>query len=464
MSRYVAYSPNGQAYQCDTLAEVRRVEGKRKKRNGSCGCKKNPGKRRNGDCGCQKNPRRRRNPSEDYSLGVFQGAMEHGKLPPPKTASADYRKGYAAGSKAGRSKPEARAQALGVFKASGSQRQGGETLQELVAGTSTVQNPRSKKRNPSVFFVTLPDGRVVTEVSPVAVQHWTARGGKARRAKASEIAALAESRLQESLSASRQGDKVAAKDYATAAMGYAKEVKGAGPNEILRKDLIARIQPVLDATRSAFRNPRKRRNPQVSGQAVHDAYFRLAKVYLPGQSLPVYTGKVTLLDLARELRVSPEDISFNGTGLYNLNGRIYEMLAGEDLALLQKHSAKKRNPSLLTIGLVAGAAYAYTKSAGVRKHTKAAGKGLATGARAAYGAYKHHAKKGNPAPTSAAARKHLAHEKSEEATFATMLDKLPVGVTLKAGKHRIRKLSRGYVVVDGVRLTDKEAAKKIHRG
>ena len=73
-------------------------------------------------------------------------------------------------------------------------------------------------------------------------------------------------------------------------------------------------------------------------------------------------------------------------------------------------------------------------------------------------------KRRNPAPTAAQKRKHMAHEREEEATFATMLDKLPVGVTLKAGKHRVRKLSKGYVVIDGVRLTDKEAAKKIHRG
>lgn len=255
MSKYVAYSPNGTAYQCDTLAEVRQVEGGRKRR-----------KKRNGGCGCQHNPRhRRRNPSEDYSLGLFQGAMEHGKLPPPKTASGEFRKGYADGFKVGRSKPEARAQALGVFKGTGSQRQGGEALYEMAQGESTLQNPR-----------------------------------------------------------------------------------------------------------------------------------------------------------------------------------------------------KRRNPSLLTVALVGGAAYAYAKSAKVRKHAKAAAKGAVTGVKAAYGAYKHHAKKVNP--MSAAERKHLAHEKSEEATFATMLDKLPIGVTIKAGKHRVRKLSKGYVVVDGVRLTDKEAAKKIHRG
>jgi hypothetical protein len=45
-----------------------------------------------------------------------------------------------------------------------------------------------------------------------------------------------------------------------------------------------------------------------------------------------------------------------------------------------------------------------------------------------------------------------------------MLAKLPVGVTLKAGKHRVRKLSKGFVVVDGERLTEKQAAAKIHRG
>ena len=139
MSKYVAYGPNGTAYHCDTLAEVRKVEG-HKRKNGDCGWRKrNP--RKNGDCGCGK----RRNPSEDYTLGLFQGAMEHGKLPPPKDASTDFRRGYTDGYKVGRSKPEARAQALGVFKGTGSQRQGGEALYELSQGLSTVANPATTK-------------------------------------------------------------------------------------------------------------------------------------------------------------------------------------------------------------------------------------------------------------------------------------------------------------------------------
>lgn len=58
--------------------------------------------------------------------------------------------------------------------------------------------------------------------------------------------------------------------------------------------------------------------------------------------------------------------------------------------------------------------------------------------------------------------KYLAHEKEEEQIFASMLTKLPVGVTMKAGKHRVRKLSKGFVVIDGERLSMKDAAAKLH--
>ena len=67
-------------------------------------------------------------------------------------------------------------------------------------------------------------------------------------------------------------------------------------------------------------------------------------------------------------------------------------------------------------------------------------------------------------PMSAAARKHLAHEKGEEKAFASMMAALAEGVTVKVGAHRVRKLSKGYVVVDGERLTTTQAAAKLHRG
>lgn len=70
----------------------------------------------------------------------------------------------------------------------------------------------------------------------------------------------------------------------------------------------------------------------------------------------------------------------------------------------------------------------------------------------------------NPARRmSAAERKHRAHERGEEQAFASLLAKLPVGETVMLGKRRVRKLSKGYVVVDGERLTTTQAAVKIHR-
>lgn len=67
-------------------------------------------------------------------------------------------------------------------------------------------------------------------------------------------------------------------------------------------------------------------------------------------------------------------------------------------------------------------------------------------------------------PMTAAERKHCAHERSEERAFASLLSKLPVGETVTLSGRRVRKLSKGYVVVDGIRLSDKQAAAKIHRG
>lgn len=454
MSRYIAYSPNGQAYQCDTLAEVRRVEGTRKKRNGSCGCKKNPGKRRNGDCGCQKNPRRRlvrnarpshwpeekvatpkqrsafeaklvkmgvppseayklshynpksqwqdilqwasgeyrrrRNPSEDYSLGVFQGAMEHGKLPPDKGSSAEFKRGYSNGRRLGVTKPEARAQALGVFKATGSQRQGGEILEEAAQGLSTVQNPHKRrnpgcgcsglKRNPGCGCKKNPRNR------PLARNARPLGWPEEKPATAKQTAAFADKLVKLGV------------PYTEASKMSQMHPK-------------SEWQDILFWASREY-SSRKRRNPTPeehrkrgwktleSGQ---EALSKANASLVPGDYLLAFSDGVEALQDSHD---------------------------GVDGDL-----ARKAGFLMFEAGIP-----------------------LLKTAKASRG------KKRNPAPTAAQKRKHLAHEREEEATFKAMLDKLPVGVTLKAGKHRIRKLSRGYVVVDGVRLTDKEAAKKIHRG
>lgn len=116
-----------------------------KKRNGSgCGC---GGMCGNPGCG----PKRRRNPavhaaSEDYKLGLFQGAAERGMQPPPKETSHDLRRGYADGAKVAKAMPSARSEALGVYKATGNQLRAADVLYDNAkGGASTVRNPRSSK-------------------------------------------------------------------------------------------------------------------------------------------------------------------------------------------------------------------------------------------------------------------------------------------------------------------------------
>lgn len=60
---------------------------------------------------------------------------------------------------------------------------------------------------------------------------------------------------------------------------------------------------------------------------------------------------------------------------------------------------------------------------------------------------------------------HLAHERLEEQQFAGLLAALPEGQTVTLGRGcRVRRLSKGYFVVNGERLTTKQAAIRLHRG
>jgi hypothetical protein len=219
--------------------------------------------------------------SEDYRLGLFQGAMEKGKLPPPHDTSADFKRGYADGAKVAAARPAASAESLGVYKATGSQPQAGAVLYDAVKGeaVATLRNPSINVRNPS------------GAKSEGSVQKFTNVSGQ-------------------------------------------------------------------------------------TGWLVYDRH---------GHRVGFYATKPLAL----------------------------EMLA---FANSKRHS---------TSSVVSGP---------LRN------------------------------PMSAAARKHLAHEKGEEKAFVSMMAALAEGVTVKVGAHRVRKLSKGYVVVDGERLTTTQAAAKLHRG
>lgn len=286
------------------------------RKNGSCGC---GGKCGNPGCGPKKNYGSKRNPSsganyssEDYTIGLFQGAVEKGKLPPPPSTSADLQKGYAAGARIAKAKPAAVQRALGVYSATSSHLKAGETLRDAALGGSTVANPR-KRRNPSLYL-----SEAIFDKDRI-----------------SKIKTLA------------------AKKAPSAKEWILRDERGKWSKD---------IQRLIDRTKE----PDMRAKIKDYGMTQQDVDAQIATEI-------AYTALTALLADA-------------------------------------KKRGKTRNPM------------------------------------------------------TAAERKHCAHEKSEERAFASLLSKLPVGETVTLSGRRVRKLSKGYVVVDGERLTSSEAAAKIHRG
>ena len=307
---------------------------------------------------------KRRNPvhavSEDYRIGLFQGAMERGHLPPPRETSGDLKRGYSDGAKVAKAKPNARAEALGVYKATSDQHQAGSALYEAVkGGQSTLQNPR-KRRNP-----------------PADTHAF--RGKQSLR--------MAQELLDSAKKSGSKEDYLRAYAYGVSARGDAVD----GRDESTVKQASALMQ-VADA---ALRQDKKSNPSRASKRKRLNPAWWNDRVSMAPTCFVCGRPATMMGEHAVTRKVEP---------FCDVHGK--ENRIARDMPWL----APKRNPS------------------------------------------------------PAAKRKHLAHEKSEEQTFATMLAKLPVGVTLKAGKHRVRKLSKGFVVVDGERLTEKQAAAKIHRG
>jgi hypothetical protein len=242
---------------------------------------------------------KKRNPtvhaaSEDYKLGLFQGAAERGMQPPPKGTSYDLRRGYADGAKVAKALPSARSEALGVYKATGNQLRAADVLYDNAkGGASTVRNPR------------------------------------------------------------------AAKSPATA------------------RAYVTKIRSIAHQAGISDRDAHWALHYPEAAQSKHPAQARIGKLFLQAKE----------------------------KGLGN--------------AVMAKFEKR--------IGLLANPRN--------RKN-----------------------------PMTAAERKHCAHERSEERAFASLLAKMPIGQTATLSGHRVRKLSKGYVVIDGIRLSDKQAAAKIHRG
>lgn len=281
---------------------------------------------------------KRRNPdveygSEDYRIGLFQGAVEKGKAPPPPSTSKELRSGYAAGARVAKAKPAAVQRALGVYSVTRDHARAGDELRDATLGTATTANPR-KRRNPKP-----------------STPKW-AKG----------------------LSARDQFEARRAKEAAEFVRQYDRD-----PVQIEARAIRGRINDPVSAAK-----------------------------HLPKCSY------------AKCVKGCPSENWHN-----ELKQRVKDEMERLDREIATAKTASKRK-----FWTAVRAEFSYTTRN----------------------------------PMSAAARKHLAHEKSEEKTFATMMGKLPVGVTLRAGKHRVRKLSKGYVVVDGERLTEAQAAAKIHRG
>lgn len=299
----------------------------------------------------------RRNPaavqygSEDYKIGLFQGAVEKGKLPPPPSTSRELQQGYAAGARIAKVKPAAVQRALGVYSATHSHAKAGDALKDATLGGDPVANPR---RNP-------------------------------------------------------------------AAKGYVK---------------------------IAAYEDKKRKKPTVRDEV----YFEAAGPFVRSKLLKAGETLEKVKDDADTITHAPTGMAIYSPILSRYeNSKKLVVAAMRDLRQWIKKLSKDE---LRTIS--EGFTF------GSREMTPAQEKLL----REAYQVCRSGRIERNPRrnPMSAAARKHLAHEKSEERSFASLLNKLPIGETVTLGGCRVRKLSKGFVVINGERLTAKEAAAKIHRG
>jgi len=341
------------------------MAGHKKRNGGMCGNPHCGPKRKNPSLNVRNPSRKVNTGSEDYRLGLFQGAMEKGKLPPPHDTSADFKRGYADGAKVAAARPAASAESLGVYKATGSQPQAGAVLYDAVKGeaVATLRNPSINVRNPS------------GAKSEGLVQKFTNVFGQTGW-----------------LVYDRHGHRVGF--YAT---------------KPLALEMLAFANSKRHSTSSVVSGPT--RNPSLNVRNPSGAKQR-----------------------ARGTR------SF---GMY------WDPDAYDNLALERAAHARKQIAKAKKAGAKAGrgSMYEFFRQGHAQdiEESKRARPKL-------------------PNPMSASERKHLAHEKGEEKAFASMMAALAEGVTVKVGAHRIRKLSKGYVVVDGERLTTTQAAAKLHRG
>ena len=444
------------------------------------GCKcKNGGKVRNPGCGCGgkvANPRKRRNPvhaaSEDYKLGLIQGALERGKLPPPSSSSADLKRGYADGHKVAKAMPAARSEALGVLKATGSHLKAGESLYEAAKGSKNAtlsQNPRSSVANvlagiarKHLDFETL-DTRRMDSLDFREVAVWSVKsaledayraGSGGRAPTASLIAGIARKHLYfETLDTRRMGSL----DFREVAVWSVKSAL----EEAYRAGKQA-------ASRGKTSNPAPKDHLKRGAIRFGSAERLLKKGDYFDAIVEASQAKSDFFDgIEADRKDALDGIVFAS----DLARKAFKSSRGQ-MAGMPKHRNPARRKSFQSkfIKLLEDIKRAeQAQRDAINEHgyfspiTKEAYKAVGR-ALDAMDKYREASRGKTSNPMSAAARKHLAHEKSEERSFASLMSKMPQGETVMLGKHRVRKLGKGYVVVDGVRLTTTQAAAKIHRG
>lgn len=330
------------------------------KKNSGCGC---GGKCGNPKCGPKRNPAQVKYDSDDYKRGLFQGAVEKGKAPPPRGTSAELQRGYAAGARIAAAQPKALAKAMGVYEVTSDQVRAGQALQDAVLDHDPVANPsgkrqRAKAKLPNPFEVIdgelYEDGRHIPRMTPA-------------EAKKAYAAPKCSGYL-----CGKPATMVVSASFGGTAPFCAKHA--AEERRLLKK----------------------RKNPRTERERLEALVWSNTHRDFRGK-FP--DGTKTILQFVPGM----------GTCLVPVSS-------------LSDQELKNRLPS-----------------AAKEKHSIRN-------------------------PMSAAERKHCAHERSEERSFASLLNKLPEGETVTLGGRRVRKLSKGFVVVDGERLPAKQAAAKIHRG
>lgn len=392
MAKFIAHAPNGQAYQCDSLAEVKQVEGGFKFRKAK--------KRRNPSLEAGWHKRLADQDYEEAMRNLSGGDATDDKL----LASIYYGRAIASGALSTREAGYLDDHAL-ARRGAGALGKAQRKVEALAQGKDPrkVQNPR-KKRNGGC-------GCAGACGNPHCGPK--KRNGK-RPADQYQFAAwqekakgMTDAQLLYVIKDAREAAK-AMRGHDPVSEGWYEDEANTMAQELYR------------------RRQGKRRNPAGQGEDYNMAAFAGAVEHgllPPKNATPDYKkGYAEGARIAKQnkLAVAAALGAFRSTKSQAKAGELLREMAGTaSTSTPIGNPRKKRNP---------------------------------------VGADPRYVPVGNPKPKG----KYLAHEKEEEQIFASMLSKLPVGVTMKAGKFRVRKLSKGFVVVDGERLSMKDAAAKLH--